>query len=347
MLNKMGTHTDVMTFNMNRKWNPSWRGTIERIDGVQVFKIPGLNWLPTEHSSRVNMGVNLIPGKFTNLLENYDIIHFHEEFSFPFFSYLVEKPKIFQFHGWIAANPRQKNFILNFILKRIADRYICLTKIMAENLAKMGVDEKKIRVLPNGVDTEFFHPSRAKESNMVLFVGRISLEKGVHVLLKSLSYLKMPIHLVIIGPPSYNAKYFQMMLGLIRNENKKGYHRIMYLGEQEQTDLVQWYQEASIFVLPSFWEGFPVANLEALACETPVVATNIGGNPEVISHYENGMLVPPNDPVKLAESIQYLLDNETIATKLGKQGRKFVVENFSLKTVTKKLLGIYKEIFDP
>lgn len=91
-LNKVGVHVDVMTFNMDRKWNPKWREKIEKIDGITVFKVPALNWLPSEHSPRITFGINLIPGRFRHWMKEYDIIHFHEaEFSFPLFSYFVKK----------------------------------------------------------------------------------------------------------------------------------------------------------------------------------------------------------------------------------------------------------------
>lgn len=68
-LNKIGVGVDIMTFNADRKYAPKWRGSVEKINEVTVFKIPGLKWLPTEISPRITMGINLIPGRFTNLLK--------------------------------------------------------------------------------------------------------------------------------------------------------------------------------------------------------------------------------------------------------------------------------------
>lgn len=111
-------------------------------------------------------------------------------------------------------------------------------------------------------------------------------------------------------------------------------------------DIIKWYQKASIFVLTSFIEAFPVVTLEALSCETPVIATNVGGNVDVIRNYENGILVPPKDSVKLAEALQYLLDNKNVRERMGKVGRITVINNFSLNTSARKLNNIYKSMID-
>jgi len=162
--------------------------------------------------------------------------------------------------------------------------------------------------------------------------------------LESLRYLKTKVHLVVIGPSSWDAEYFRKILLKMENENKKGTHKITYLGEQEQNNIIKWYQKASILVLPSFIEAFAVVNLEALACETPVIATNVGGITEIIHPGKNGILIPPNNSIKLAEAIQYLLENEDIRKKFGRNGRKLVEQIFSFNVVCKKLCRIYEEM---
>jgi len=343
-LNEIRVQTDIMTFNMNRKWNPSWQAKIEKTDDINIFKIPALNWFPMEHSDRITLGINLIPGRFRNRLKKYDIIHFHGgDLTFPLFSYTVKKPKIFQSHGF-SSDFYKRYFLSRLIFKSVADLYISISKNMQKELIDLGVPKNKIRFLPNGIDAKIFHPSDKKINNMILFVGRITFGKGLHVLLESLRYLSKKVHLVIIGPSDWDVEYFTEMLRRIDNENKRGIHKITYLGAQEQINIIKWCQQASIFVLPSFREVFPVVNLEALACETPVIATNIGGIPDVIQHGKNGILIPPSNAIKLAEAIQYLLDNKDVRAKFGREGRKSVVENFSYSVIAKKLHRIYEEM---
>jgi len=347
LLNEKNIPTAVMTFNMGRKWNPKWRGKVEKIDGITVFKIPALDWLPIAHSPRINLGVNLIPGRFTYLFKEYDIIHFHEaEYSFPLFSFYVRKPKILHLHG-LDRNFLERHHIQRFILKHIADLYIAISKQMKKDLVALGVPKEKIVYLPNAIDTNTFCPEKEKEDNMLLFVGRITYGKGLHVLLKALHYLKQSTHLVIIGPPDWDQTYYNNLFNtIIKRINQKGKHKITYLGALDQTDIIKWYQKASIFILPSFYEGFPVTVLEALSCETPVVATSVGGTPEAIRNHEHGILVPPNSSQKLADAIQYLLDNKDVRTKMGKEGRKWITRNFSLDVATEKLVDIYQKILE-
>jgi glycosyltransferase involved in cell wall biosynthesis len=350
-LNKNNVHTDVMTFNMDRKWNPRWRGKTEEIDGITVYRIPGLNWLPIAHSYRNSFGVNLIPGRFTSILKNYDVIHFHElDFSFPLFSSLTRKPKIIHLHGGIDFSHGVKlemyGPITRILLEHLPDLYISITKQMTDDLTFFGVSKEKIVYLPNAVDTDLFIPSQQKEENLLLFVGRVTYSKGLHVLLEALSYVKNQVRLAIIGPPDWDTDYYRNLLELIENQKRKKKHEIRVLGAMDQADIVGWYQRASIFILPSLWEGFPMTSLEALSCETPVITTPVGGIPELVKSYKNGILIPQKDPLKLAEAIQYLIDNKDIRTRMGEEGRKDIIREFSLRVITKRLETVYQGVLN-
>jgi len=336
-LSRIGITTDVMTLNMDQKWKPKWRGKIEKQDGITVFKIAALNWLPIAHSNRITFGINAMPVRFTNILKNYDVIHFHEDLTFAFFSFFVRKPKIFHLHGG--------TFNYNaLMLKRLANLYICITKEMEKRLVARGIAKSKIAYLPNGVDANLFRPHGRKQDNLLLFVGRLGWGKGLHLLLKSLRYLEKPVHLVIIGPPGPEPEYHQKMLFSIEKENQKGKHRITYLGALERHDVIEWYQKASIFVQPSYWEGFPVTTLEALSCETPVVATPVGGISDFVQNGKNGILIPPDDPVAIADAIRLLLEDEKTRIKFGQEGRNLVIECFSVEMVVRKLCRIYEQL---
>ena len=342
-LNRRGVLADVMTFNMDRKWNSKWKGKIEEIDGIKVFKIPGLNWLPIVHSARITLGVNLIPGRFTNIMKEYDIIHFHEDVSFPLFSFFVKKHKLFQLHGF-DANFYKRYHLSRIILKNVADLYISISSRMKKDLMELGIAKNKIVHLPNGVNTKLFCPQGEKEDDLILFAGRITRGKGLHVLLKSLDYLKRSVRLVIAGSADWSLTYHQDILRCIKKKNQMGKHKIEYVGALDQRSIIECYQKASIVVLPSFMEAFPVVILESLSCETPVIATPVGGVPEVIRNGDNGLLVPVNNPLKLAEAIQYLLDNEDVRVRLGLEGRKLIERSFSLNVIARKLFSIYTRL---
>lgn len=342
-LNKNGVQTDVMTFNVDQNRNPKWQGKTEKIDEITVYRIPALEWIPIKHSDRITSGINFIPGRFTNVLKNYDIIHFHEfELSFSFFSFFVKKPKIIHLHG-IDYDFLKKHHISRFLLKNLAHLYIAISRQMKKELMDLGILKGKVAYLPNSIDINLFTPRKEKEDDLLLFVGRISPEKGIHILIKSLQYLKEPVRLVVIGPPAWNVDYHQNILRMIKRENNRGKHEIKYLGAMEQIELVEWYQKASLFILPSFAEGSPVTILEALACETPVIATPVGGIPEIIKNHETGILVRP-EAHHLAEAIQYLIENKYMRLKMGRKGRIYVIKEHSLEVVVKKLCTIYQQL---
>jgi glycosyltransferase involved in cell wall biosynthesis len=160
-----------------------------------------------------------------------------------------------------------------------------------------------------------------------------------------LRYITKPINLVIIGPLSkYTPQYTGEIFSLVESINKKTVHNVVYLGARKKEELVKWYQKATIFVCPSLSEPFGIVNLEALSCETPVIASKVGGIPEVIQNNKNGLLVQPGNPKQLAEAIQFLLDDERLREKYGEEGRRMVLQQFSQEVIAKKILEIYNEL---
>jgi glycosyltransferase involved in cell wall biosynthesis len=345
-LKKIGVNVDVMTFNMDRLWNPRWSGKTEKIDGITVYKIPALNWLPLVHSPRINFGINLLPGRFRHLAKEYDVLHFHQaEFSFPFFSHSVRRPKILHLHG-VRLDYFKRYHLSRIMLKTVADIYLSLSKQMEKDLSVLGIPEDKIVFFPNSVDTEVFYPKGERLDNTLLFVGRITPDKGLDVLLRSLRHVKRSVRLTIIGPvnKNYDLNYYRIILDLIKKETAKGKHKIEYLGSVDKTTLIKCYQMASIFILPSIYEPFAVVLLEAMSCGTPVIATYTGGVPEVVVNQKNGLLVPVNAPLKLAEAIDYMMENKDIRTAFGKASRERVKENFAIGSLVRKLNTIYEKL---
>jgi glycosyltransferase involved in cell wall biosynthesis len=349
-LNEKGITTDIMTSNVDQKWKP-WsisqikKSTIEKVNGLNVIRISALTFLPT----RLMFRVNFIPGRFLDKIEDYDILHFHNDIdlSFPLFSRSINKPKVFHCHCLhLTFDSYKRNPVHRRLFIRLAEVYIVQTNFLRKMLVELGIPKSKVKVLPNGINTEKFRPNeKVKAENLLLFVGRLDPKKGLPILLKALNYLKINVQLVIIGPPS-RPWFFKELLMLIRAVNEKTVHKVMYLGVLKTDDVIKWYQRASIFVCPSLSELFGIVNLEALACATPVVATNVGGIPEVVRNGEHGILVPPNDAEKLAEAIEYLLNNKDVRRKFGKNGRRWVAENFSSEAVTKRLCQIYDEMME-
>ncbi|MFX0132458.1 MAG: glycosyltransferase family 4 protein [Candidatus Hodarchaeota archaeon] len=349
-LNKNNIHADIMTFNMNTKWKPIWKEEKYKINNINIFKISALNLFS---NLRINplekiIKINNIPNyKFLHKIVEYDLIHFHDDIdlSFPLFSILMEKPKVFHIRTLTYTyNSYKLNPLSRLIFTNIADKYISNSSYNKELLMKLGIPSKKINVLPNFVDINMFKPNPNKKiDNLILFVGRPVIRKGLHVLLHSLKYIDIPLHLIIICPYSNN-NYFKNILTTIKKINNFSIHKVEYIGKIINKKLPEWYQKSSIFVCPSLGESFGTVNIEALSCGTPVVASNVGGIPDIIKNGINGILVPPNNSVELAKAIKKLLINEDLRIKYGKQGRTMVEKYFSMDYMTKEIIKIYKSL---
>jgi glycosyltransferase involved in cell wall biosynthesis len=240
------------------------------------------------------------------------------------------------------------------------------------------VTERARRVLPaqrsetlhNGVDPSVFRPADggAALPARVLFVGRVSPDKGVHTLLESFAGLareRPELELELIGdealPPLemqvrldpaervralarfYGAGNYlaPLLTGLPAGTRKRISHDT-WIGRDQ---LAERYRGAGVLVLPSVVdEAFGIPLVEAMASGIPVVATRVGGIPEVVEHGVTGLLVPPEDPAALAEAIRMLLDDPPLARRMGEAGRRRAVEHFSWDAVTAQLRGLYQEL---
>jgi glycosyltransferase involved in cell wall biosynthesis len=215
---------------------------------------------------------------------------------------------------------------------------------MFSEFLEIGVPQSKIEYVPNSVNTQLFFPINKTYENKVLFVGRLNFNKGLHVLLKSLNYITVNLELTVVGPSDSNLTYFKELMNEITRQNVLGKHRINYVGPKNQEELIRLYQDASIFVLPSFREASPMSILEAMACGTPVVATPVGGIPEMVNDNTTGLIIPTGDPVKLGHAIETLLNNPELRIKFGKNARKRVMTLFSDEKIMEKYRTIYESI---
>jgi glycosyltransferase involved in cell wall biosynthesis len=350
-LNRIGVEADVMTFNMDRKWEPNWKFILEE-KCFKVYRISALNLFGKKTCPIGDFfKLHVLPDpSFRRILKDYDLLHFHDvvDLTLPLFSSFIKKPRVFHCHTLQEIAPEyKKSAVLRRALLKSSDLFLTVSSGTARLAKELGAD--RIRMLPNGVDIDKFTidptdvPTQDREENLVLFVGRLESRKGIHVLLSSLDLLKTPVNLVLVGP-NYSDEYSRKILSQVENEKRKGKHTIAYRGSPNLDDLVKWYKKASIFVCPSLCETFGIVNIEAMSCGTPVIASDIEGIRDIIENGKDGLLVPPNNPSALAGSVQYLLDNENVRTKLGKEGRKKVEREFSWRAIAEKLCGIYDEI---
>jgi len=346
-LNEMGVSTDVLTFNLDRCGYPVWKTVYDAVDKSRVIRVGCHSSLKLTKLVQVS----IVPSRFQDLMKEYDVIHFHNEtdLSLPFFSYFVTKPKLMHCHCLdVSYRFYKKNAVSRTVFKKISNVHVAVSNSIRNLLIDLGIDKNNIRVVQNCVDTERFRPGvKKKADNLVLFAGRLHPNKGLHVLLKSLKFLKVPIKLAVIGSQRarfYCPEYYSEILKLAEDINKTGFHKVNLLGVQNQQELVRWYQQATIFVCPSISEPFGIVNLEAMSCGTPVVAANVGGIPEVVKNNTNGLLVPPGKPEELARAIELLLEDKSMRDKFGREGRQLAVSYFSSEAVARRLRELYVEM---
>lgn len=246
-----------------------------------------------------------------------------------------------------------------------ADGVVAVSEAMKRDVhALYGVPFERIRVIPNGIDPSEYRPTRDDAvlrrygvdpaRPYVLFVGRITRQKGILHLVSALKYLPEGTQVVLCAGAPDTPEIEREMAGLIERARAEGANVVWVREMLPRAELVVLYSQAAVFVCPSVYEPFGIINLEAMACETPVVASAVGGIPEIVVPGETGLLVPfeagedfePKDPEAfardLAGALTELLSDPARLGAMGKASRRRVEERFSWAAVAQETLDFYR-----
>lgn len=217
--------------------------------------------------------------------------------------------------------------------------------------ARIPAAGPKITILPNAVQVSRFGQVSSSDANrlreelsiaptsrVLLFVGRLTRAKGLDVLLDAFSMLEQDAVLLIAGDGPLRDELFT------RAYRKNIEQRARFLGFRK--DIPKLLMASDMFVLPSRWEGIPIALLEAMACGKPIAASGVGGITEVIDHGRDGLLVSPGDVDALHQVLRLLLNDHTLAERLGRAAKSKAATQFSVGVVEKQLLDLYEEIIE-
>jgi glycosyltransferase involved in cell wall biosynthesis len=194
-------------------------------------------------------------------------------------------------------------------------------------------------VAPMPVSTNLFGPGSSRDGQRVLFVGRLNDQKGTEHLLRAFASMKTAaasLDIVGDGPNREALKGLAQQLGVAS--------RIRWHGQVSQSELPQFYQRAAAVVIPSVDEGLGLVAVEALLCETPVVAFDSGGLRDVIQHEKTGLLVKPGDNAALATALDDLLAREGRGSALGRAGRLYALSAFAPESAARRYAGIYRQV---
>jgi starch synthase len=237
-----------------------------------------------------------------------------------------------------------------------ADRIIAVSKGMAADVreAYPQVDPGRIEVVYNGIDPQAYQPDPAtnvvdslgvdRSRPYVAFVGRVTRQKGLPVLLEAAAALRPEAQLLLLAGAADTPELAAEVERLIAGLRAKRSGVIVVDAMLTRSDVAQVLSHARAFVCPSVYEPLGIVNLEAMACETAVVASAVGGIPEVVDDGRTGLLVPPSDPGALAAAINRLLDDPDLARRMGIAGRKRAVADFSWRAIAEQTVTLYEQV---
>jgi glycosyltransferase involved in cell wall biosynthesis len=234
------------------------------------------------------------------------------------------------------------------LLPKLFDRFLTVSDHSA---ATLGVPPERVRTIYGGADPQRFHPDPATSRSGVLFVGRLTPHKGIDRLLRA---MPRGAPLTIVGTGGHDPRppesAYPRLLQTLASERD-----VRFAGQVPEGELPRLHRAAEVFVLPSVHttcygkriaisELLGLSVLEAMASATPVVASRIGGVPEIVVDGETGFLVEPGDVDALHDRIAFLLGNEARARRMGEAGRARVLEHFTWERCAERCLAAYEEL---
>jgi glycosyltransferase involved in cell wall biosynthesis len=299
-----------------------------------------------------------------------DVLHAHELLSPTTTAVLARQlnriPVVVTLHGGGEIRRMQQKFFgasrLRYFSTHV-ERFIAIDADIDTQLASLGIPDRLRVSIPNGVDISRFRPlSPDQKAEMrsqlnlppgplVIFTGRLVGLKRVDQLIAAWArvHQEFPQATLLIagdgleGPVLKQAAYSGHADSGAQHESG-----VRFLGEIQ--DVAPYLQAADLFVLPSRYEGLSVALLESMASGLAAIATDVGGNVDLVNHLQTGWLVSGEDgpelPVRLAEAMQSLLADEPLRSRLAQNGREFVEQFYSLESVAEKLHRLYLTVMD-
>ncbi len=243
-----------------------------------------------------------------------------------------------------------------------ADRIIAATLAELTQLRFLyKADQHKITVIPPGVDVSHFYPIPADEAKafiglkpddrMILFVGRIEPLKGLDTLIRAMScldthQLPLPVHLAVIGgePNAQPEKMTEEMARIQKlcDDLCMG-NMVVFLGKRGQDTLPYYYSAAEVVVMPSLYESFGMVALEAMACGTPVVASEVGGLGYLVQNEVTGFTIPDSDPQALCEKLSLLLNDSRLHAQMGLAAAEYA-KSYAWERIAAQILKVYNEL---
>jgi alpha-maltose-1-phosphate synthase len=216
------------------------------------------------------------------------------------------------------------------------------------------VPADRVHVIYNGIDASLYRPDPGREvldrygidpaRPSVVFVGRVTRQKGLPVLLRAAQRLDPAAQLVLCAGQADTAELQAEVTGLVERLRATRDGVILIPGMLAKAEVIQILSHATVFVCPSEYEPLGIVNLEAMACGSAVVASAVGGIPEVVANGVTGLLVPPGDEASLAAAVNALIRDPGRAAALGARGRERAVTEFSWDSIAAQTADLYEQL---
>lgn len=205
------------------------------------------------------------------------------------------------------------------------------------------VKKKNFSIIPIGINLELFHPADiAREDKSVLFAGRLERSKGIEVLAQAIPMIlrSAPQTKFYLAGKDFQCNggpmtWSQYLIKLFGNKN------IVYLGVLSAAELIRYYQTVTLSVMPSLYEPGGTIAFEAMACGCPMIASNVGGLPEIIKDRQTGLLVPAQDPWALADAVTDLLQNTQLRDDISQKAIESIQKDYNLNKIVQQTLNVY------
>ncbi|MBB3726198.1 glycogen synthase [Nonomuraea dietziae] len=367
-----GVHVEYLARELRRLADVRVRcfGAARDEEGVSAYRVPG--GLETANAALQVLGVDL---EMAAACEGADLVHSHTwyaNFAGHVAKMLYGTPHVVTTHSLEPLRPWKAEqlgggYTLSSWAERTAlasaDAIVAVSEGMRRDVleAYPEIEPGRVSVVHNGIDTVEYAPDRGVEvlnkhgidpsRPYVVFVGRITRQKGLVHLLRAARSFDRAAQLVLCAGAPDTPEIAAEVRGLVEGLGRDG---VFWISEMlPKPEVIQLLTHATVFVCPSVYEPMGIVNLEAMACETAVVATATGGIPEVVADGETGLLVPieqgrdgtPDDPARfeadLAERVNALLGDPARARRLGLAGRARAVEHFSWERIADRTMELY------
>jgi glycosyltransferase involved in cell wall biosynthesis len=343
----------------------------EEIDGIKVHRVtPPYNMNAMRELYRLHT------------TEPFNIVHAHGTcgLSYPLLRFKIQRPLVVHAHGTALGmalskfTPPPTLSIRDFSRSRIresigivrqklywqhADLLIAVSHFLKHEIEKLyGINNSKIEVAYNGVDASVFKRTRdsqefkrrlgLEDKRVILYVGHFGFRKGILYLVEAMNTILREepdaFLLCVGGTPEWLGTdiYWKTLSKRLKDANIQAHAKLM--GQVPHRQLPLYYSMADVFAFPSLYEAMGKVVVEAMACETPVVASRVGGIVEIINDGVNGLLVQPRDTKSLSQSILTILQDGQLARRLSERGRETVESMFTWSHTAMQISKAYQKL---